>query len=139
MDESRKKPVMIGVIIACFALAGIIVYSQNFGGAGGPGQFKGQPIWVLCSACSASWEMDKAEYFKYIEDNVAGPEVPPLPCNECGEKDVYRAVKCGKCDKVFRYGTVPYDFADRCPDKACGYSQTEEDRKAAAAARREGG
>jgi len=136
MDESTKKPVMIGVIVACLALAVFIWIKWGSGSKGGLTTVRGQ-TWMLCRSCNASWEIPKRDYFKYIEEHVSGPQVPPLPCPECGEESGYRAVKCAKCGKIFFYGTMTNTFADQCPD--CGYSQDEQDRKEAAAKRAAGG
>jgi len=135
MEENRKKPVMIGVIVACLVLAVFIWIklgsSSNQGISSVPAD---QRTRLLCKSCGASWEMPSREYFKYIEDHITGAKIPPLPCKECGAKDAYRAVKCAKCGKIFLYGTMTGTFADQCPD--CGYSQIEVDRKEAAAKKR---
>ncbi|MHC4684655.1 MAG: hypothetical protein ACYTEW_10145, partial [Planctomycetota bacterium] len=54
---------------------------------------------------------------------------PPVVCESCGSESVYRAEKCQNpdCAIVFFRGSVPNDFADRCPE--CGRSGTEESRK----------
>ncbi len=54
---------------------------------------------------------------------------PPVVCKKCGEQSVFRAEKCQNpdCGIVFLRGSVPGDFADRCPE--CGRSETEESRK----------
>lgn len=89
-------------------------------------------IWVLCrnDECKAEYQMDFMEYFKYMEANAnpMGP-VPALTCKKCGELSAFRAEKCTNpnCGKVFLWGIVPNDFADRCPE--CGHSETEENRK----------
>ncbi len=137
MEESRKKPVMLGVIVVCFVLAGVVYLKTRPRGIDYK-PFRGKITWVLCrnSECGHSWEMDLAEYHKFIQKN-ADPRVPlapPITCPKCGEPSGYRAVKCAKCGAVFEEGTVPADFADKCPK--CGYSQTAVDRKKAAEARR---
>jgi len=89
--------------------------------------------WVKCTNkdCGAAYQMSKRAYFKYIEENIEpmATVAPPLVCKKCGKKSVYRAEKCVNpdCGIVFLRGSVPNDFADRCP--ACGHSKTEDQRK----------
>ena len=139
MEESRKKPVMLGVIVVCFVLAGVIYLKTRPGGLGLE-QFRGELTWVLCrnSECRHSWQMDLEEYHKFIQKNAdpRSPLPPPITCKKCGEPSVYRAVKCAKCEAIFERGTVPADFADRCPNEECRYSQTAVDRTKAAEERR---
>jgi phage FluMu protein Com len=136
MEEGRKKPIMLGVIVVCFVLAGVIYLKTRSGGADYR-RLKGQ-TWVVCrnDTCGHSWQMDLVDYHEFIEKN-ADPRVPlapPVTCPECGEPSGYRAVKCAQCGAVFEEGTVPADFADKCPK--CGYSQTKVNRDKAAEERR---
>ncbi len=136
MEESRKKPIMLGVIVVCFVLAGVIYLKTRPGGVDYRG-LKGQ-TWVLCrnDTCGHSWQMDLEEYHTFIIKNAdpRSPLPPPITCKECGEPSVYRAVKCAKCEATFERGTVPAGFADKCPK--CGYSQIKVDREKAAEERR---
>lgn len=90
-------------------------------------------IWVKCKNpdCGAEYQMGKREYFRYLQKNMDPAkfmQTPALPCNECGQESIYRAVKCAKCGKVFFYGAAGRgDFADRCSE--CGYSKTEDLRR----------
>jgi len=90
-------------------------------------------IWVKCTNkdCAAAYQMGKRAYFKYIEEHIdpMAMVAPRLVCRKCGKKSIYRAEKCANldCGIVFLRGSVPNDFADRCP--ACGNSNTEEQRK----------
>jgi len=99
----------------------------------------GESFWVKCQNpdCKAAYQMGKRAYFKYIEEHAdpMSPTAPPMVCEKCGEQSVFRAEKCMNpdCGIVFLRGSVPNDFADRCPK--CKYSETEEIRKR----RREGG
>ena len=135
MEESKKKPIMIGVIIVCIAVAGIITYSRHSGSGGGvDGIPEGEMIWVKCNNpnCKVEYQMGLKAYFKYMEEhaNPMAPTAPPLICKECGEPSAYRAEKCENpdCGIVFIQGSSgPGDFADRCPK--CGQSATEESRK----------
>jgi len=135
MEESKKKPIMIGVIVACLALTAIIIIGRRSGGGGVDDIPEGEMIWVKCNNpnCKAEYQMGLKAYFKYMEEhaNPMAPTAPPLICKECGEPSAYRAEKCGNpdCGIVFIQGSSgPGDFADRCPK--CGRSETEEIRKA---------
>ena len=93
--------------------------------------FKDKSTWVKCREpqCGAEYQMNLKEYFVHMEEHADPRSLlpPPLVCKKCGQKSVYRAVKCEKCGLVFERGTVPRDFADRCPK--CAYSKVEEARK----------
>jgi len=138
MEESRKKPIMVGVIVACLVLAGIVFIKTRPPSGPDLKVFRYDTTWVKCRACGASYGMNLEKYFKFIEEHADPTSLlpPPLTCKECGEPAVYRAVKCAKCELVFEVGTIPADFSDRCPNPDCGFSQKEADRKKAAEERR---
>ena len=127
---------MICVIVVCLAAAGTITYKTRSKG-GIPKKFAKEMMWVKCNECEAEYQINKLEYFTFLEKNTKPwtMEKPPLVCEKCGEKSVYRAVKCEKCESIFEPGWKSGDFEDRCPK--CGYSKIEVDRKAAAAVREE--
>lgn len=135
MEESRKKPIMVGVIIACLVLAAIIIIGRRSGGSGGIDSVSNEEmIWVKCNnpSCKAEYQMGLKAYHKYMLEhaNPMAPTAPPLICKECGEPSAYRAEKCENpdCGIVFIQGSSgPGDFADRCPK--CKQSATEESRK----------
>lgn len=132
MEDSKKKPILIGIIVGCIVLAGVILYTTMLKPTGGiPSKFAKEQVWVKCNDkdCGSEYEMNKKAFFEFIEKNAVGMTAPPLKCEKCSKDTVYRAVKCEKCGKVFFYGN-PGDYADRCPD--CSYSKIENDRKAAA-------
>jgi predicted RNA-binding Zn-ribbon protein involved in translation (DUF1610 family) len=136
MEDSKKKPIMIGVIIACFLLAGVIAYKYSFSPEeSGKDVFTGQLIWLKCSNtdCGGAYQMNKKGYFDSVEELIRqkmSMETPPLVCEKCGKESVYRAEKCPKCEAIFfRAAAGRGDFADRCPE--CGYSGSEEIRKQA--------
>lgn len=139
MEESTKRPILLGVIVVCLVLAGVITFMTRSEKTGIPESFAKQMTWVKCRNpdCEAEYQVNKKDYFDYIvKHKVPGSRtIPPLICKKCGEPGVYRAVKCEKCGLVFEIGTIPRDFEDRCPK--CGYSKTEQDRTAGAPA--EGG
>ncbi len=134
MEEGKKKPIMIGVIVACLVLAALVTFSRRGGGGGGIEDISEEEmIWVKCNNpnCKTEYEMGKKAYFEYIQEHMdpMAMVAPPVVCKSCGEGSVYRAEKCQgpDCGIVFFRGSVPNDFADRCPE--CGRSETEEIRK----------
>ena len=136
MEESKKKPIMIGVIIVCLLLAAVIAYKYSFSPEeSGKDVFTGQLLWVKCSNtdCGEAYQMSKKGYFDSIEELVRqkmSMETPPLVCEKCGKESAYRAEKCPKCEVTFFRGAAGRgDFADRCPE--CSYSESEEIRKQA--------
>ena len=133
MEESKKKPIMIGVIVVCLALTALIIFSRR-GGSGGIEDISDEEMtWVKCNnpSCKAEFEMGLKEYHQYILEhmNPMAMIAPPVVCKECGEESGLRAEKCQNpdCAIVFLRGSVRNDFADRCPE--CGRSETEEIRK----------
>jgi hypothetical protein len=95
--------------------------------------------WVKCTNadCEHEWQMDRTDYFVYLKEHQdpASMAPPAIVCPECGNKSSFRAEKCNKCGLVFKRGSVPHDFADRCP--SCKYSETEERREQAREASRQ--
>ena len=139
MEEGKKKPIMIGVIVACLALALLITFGRRSRSGGVEDISPEEIMWVKCNNpdCKTEYEMGKQAYFKYIEEHIdpMAMVAPPVVCKSCDEESVYRAEKCqnADCSTVFFRGSVPNDFADRCPE--CGRSETEESRKRRAAGR----
>lgn len=134
MDESKKKPVMIAIIVVCLVAAGAVFWGTRSGGGGSIDDISDDEMtWVIClnKSCNATYEMSLKEYYRFVTANATpmGP-APALTCKECGEPSVYKAEKCQNpaCGFVFRSGSVPNDFEDRCPK--CGKSATEEIREA---------
>jgi predicted Zn-ribbon and HTH transcriptional regulator len=132
MEESKKKPVMVGVIVACLALAGVVTYIRYSGSSGGGVEAipASEMMWVKCSnkACSAEYQISKRDYFQYMKEHTNPmSSAAPMVCQKCGKESVYAAVKCLQCGTVFFENSVPGDFPDRCPK--CGRSETEETRK----------
>jgi ribosomal protein L40E len=133
MEARGKKRVLLGVMVGCLALAGVITYTTRSGGRV-PGYLARDMTWVLCRnpSCEAAYQITKKEYFEYVEKNYdyQSPSAPALICQKCGERSVYRAVRCEKCGLVFETGSLPGDYNDRCPK--CGYSKLESQKKTGA-------
>ena len=87
--------------------------------------------WVMCTNpdCEHKWQMDRKDYIMYLKENQDPMSMmaPAIVCPSCGEEGGYRAEKCEKCGLIFIRGSVPQDFADRCPE--CSHSKTEKLRK----------
>ncbi|MHC4362276.1 MAG: hypothetical protein ACYSTZ_05570 [Planctomycetota bacterium] len=136
MNESQKKQILVGVIVGCLVLAGLITLISRPRRGGIPRRFAKELIWVRCRDpnCVAEYQITKKDYYVYIEKNTQPwvTEAPGLICRKCGAKSVYEAVKCEKCELVFEiYSSVTRSFRDRCPE--CGYSKIEKDRERARA------
>ena len=128
-----KKPIMIGIVIVCLALAVMITMKRR----SGKNKYSlenmeyGQMTWVKCddAKCNAAYQMDKKDYFVYLRENQDPMSMmaPAIACPSCGEEGGYRSEKFEKCGLVFERVSVINDFADRCPD--CSFSKTEQKRK----------
>ncbi|MDT8304141.1 MAG: hypothetical protein RQ760_21845 [Sedimentisphaerales bacterium] len=129
MEESKKKLVMILVIVVCLGVAGAVFFRGGSGSGGIEDIPDDEMTWVKCrnKSCNAEYEMGRKDYFKFqtANANPMGP-APGIPCEKCGEPSVYKAEKCQNeaCGAVFFSGAVPNDFPDRCPK--CMQSATEE-------------
>ena len=130
MDDKGKLFTKLGVIGVCLIAAVVFIWHNiNTGTPGGVESIEpGQAILTLCvnQSCKAQSEMDKRAYFEE-KDRLLRQNQPALACPECKNNSVVRAVRCPKCDYVFRHGSMRNDTADRCPK--CRYSQMEVDRK----------
>jgi predicted Zn-ribbon and HTH transcriptional regulator len=131
--EDRKKPIMIGVIVVCLVVAGLITFARRGGSGGGIGSIpESEMIWVKCNNpdCKAEYQMSKREYYEEQKKrfNPLARSTPALTCKECGKDSLYKAVKCENCGYVFIEGiSGQNDFPDRCPK--CKHSATEDSRK----------
>jgi hypothetical protein len=135
MEAGMKKNIMMLVVVVCLIAAVLIFVKTKQKGDEGPGQFKGQMIWVKCQndKCNAEYQMDKADFYKTEEDlrytRTNQPGYIPLTCQKCGKETIYRAYKCDKCGTVFfeAAGGDQY-YPDLCPK--CHYSKMKEIRDA---------
>jgi phage FluMu protein Com len=122
--------VVIGVSIVG---AGVVFMARRGGGSGIEKIPDTQMIWVKCAKCNQSYEMGEKQYYKESQEKAAASATPMmitplLTCQKCAKDGIMRAYKCEKCGEVFRAGSVPADFEDRCPK--CKHSATEASRKA---------
>ena len=134
MEDSRKKPIMISVIVVCLVVAGLITFARRGGGSGGIDDIPDDKMTLVkCnnSSCNAEYEMSEKQYFKQMQErfNLMARSTLPVTCEKCGKDSVYRAVKCvnPSCGEIFFRDSVPNDIFDRCPK--CKQSATEESRK----------
>jgi uncharacterized OB-fold protein len=133
MEEGKKKIIMIIVILVCIVAAIIITVATHSGSSAGGIESipTGTMVWLKCRnpQCENTWQMDRRDYYDFIDKHREGFVVPGIVCPKCGQAQGYIAEKCEKCGFVFEKGTAPNDYTDRCPK--CGYSAQEELRKAA--------
>ena len=134
MEDSKKKPIMIGVIVVCLIVAGLVTFARRGGGSGIDGISDDEMTWVKCSnpSCNAEYEMSQKAFYKAQQErlNPMARTTPPLTCEKCGKDSLFQAVKCANpaCGMVFiRSIAGANDHFDRCPK--CGQSETEEIRK----------
>lgn len=136
MEDSKKKPIMIAIIVIGLGVAGLMTFMRG-GNEGGIDSLSDETmVWVKCNnpACKAEYEMGEKSYYKELNANMnpnpmaSGPTI--LMCAKCNKKSLYGAFKCANesCGVVFIQGiSGQNDFPDRCPE--CGKSETEESRK----------
>ena len=134
MEDSKKKPIMIGVAVICLIVAGLITFARRGDGGGGLDSIPDdQMTWVKCNnpACKAEFEMSEKQFLIQMRERL-NPVVrtqPPLTCEKCGKDSLYKAHKCANpsCGIVFIRGIAGQnDLEDRCPK--CGQSEMEEIR-----------
>ena len=131
MEDSKKKPVMIGVIVVCLIAAAVIFIKTSSQDSASTA--KGQMIWIKCAdeACGAEYQMDSEKFGLAIMKGGMPSTIPVLVCEKCGKETAYRAEKCPKCGTVFFKGAMgEQKFPDTCPK--CGFSAVEEEQNAAA-------
>ena len=127
MDDSKKKTLMLVVIISCLVLVCIISFARRSNRNQGIESIKrGDFIWMMCSnpQCNAEYQIDKKDYLEYVYKNIKGIITPAMPCEKCNRESAYKAYKCEKCGTIFCSGSVQYAASDTCPE--CGFSKVEE-------------
>lgn len=132
MEDSRKKPIMVGVIVVCLIVAGLITFARRGGGGEGLNSISDDEMtWVKCNnpSCKAEYQMGKKKFYEAQKErfNPLVRTTPPLTCEKCGKDSLFRALKCPYCGAVFFSNSSPNDLFDRCPE--CKKSETEETRK----------
>ncbi|MHC4436630.1 MAG: hypothetical protein ACYS3S_04670 [Planctomycetota bacterium] len=134
MEDSKKKPIMIGVIVFCLIIAGLITFARRGGGSGGIADIPDDKMtWVKCNnpSCKAEYEMGERQFFEGMKGrfNPMARTAPALTCEKCSKDSLFRAEKCVNpaCGVVFFRDSVPNEIFDRCPK--CKQSATEESRK----------
>jgi len=135
MEDSKKKPIMIGVIVVCLGVAGAVTLMRSSGGGSGIDALPDdETTWVKCNnpSCKAEYEMSIKAFYKAQQERVnpMARTTPPLTCEKCGKDSLYQAEKCANpsCGAVFIRGiSGQNDLPDRCPE--CGQSKIEESRK----------
>ena len=89
--------------------------------------FEGETVTLMCNNpdCQATHEMDKHEYYKYVQENrnPLSLSAPPIVCKECEEESVFKAFKCEECGEVFLPYAAQSDLPSTCPE--CGFRVTE--------------
>ena len=136
MDDGKKKTVMLVIIGICLLIVAIMVAARMGSRQGEVPAFEGRKTWMLCrnEACKAEYEIPLNEYHVYVQENddPRSSSAPPMTCQKCGEKSLFKAVGCAKCGLVYEMGSIfsvtgdRNDYPDRCPK--CKYSQRETDR-----------
>ncbi len=129
MDEAKRKPIMIGIIVVCLGLAAYITF-----GGGGAQKIEETPedamVWMKCvnPRCNSGttvFELNKREYQAFQKEHIEEETTPPLDCQKCGKLSAFLAKACPKCGNVFMSGEAGRtEISDRCPK--CKYSAREE-------------
>jgi hypothetical protein len=135
MEDSKKKPIMIGVIVVCLGVAGAVTLMRSSGGGSGiDGISDDKMTWVKCSnpSCKAEYEMSTKALYEAQKERLdpMARGATPLTCEKCSKDSLFQAVKCvnPSCGIVFiRSIAGANDLFDRCPK--CGQSEIEESRK----------
>jgi len=132
MEDSRKKPIMIGVIVVCLIVAGLVTFARRGGSGGGINDIPDDKMtWVKCNnpSCNAEYEMKDKDFYEAMKGrfNPMARTTPALTCEKCGKDSLFKALKCPYCSTVFFKEGVPGKIFDFCPN--CKKSATEESRK----------
>lgn len=126
MEEGRRKQVMIGVIVFCFAVAAYITFSG--GGTDNRGEQIGEDdtVWIKClnPKCKHTYEMSLLDYREFQRQHVAEDVEPAMVCEKCSKPSAFKAEKCLKCGAIFFFGDAGEGKpSDECPK--CGAVQSE--------------
>ncbi len=133
-----KNTIYAIIIAACLLVAVLVFIKTRSGGSGGIDSISDTAkVWMKCRACGGSYEMNRKQYYKEINEKVTANAAammltPPLTCQKCQKNLAFLAEKCPNCGEVFFSGSVQNDYPDRCPK--CKHSAVEDSRKAQKAA-----
>ena len=124
VDQSKKK---IAIAVICILVAvGVFAYNYSRGQKGGLESLEpGVKFLMMCRECGHTFEIERKEYYRFIEQDAL--QLKPMPCPACEKDAAYLAHECPKCGNVFFDGAAGEGtFPDQCPK--CGYSQRRQDR-----------
>ena len=124
--ESKRKVILVVVAAVCLAVAGVTMFSSLRDGSGGIESLKsGVMFWMKCKDCGNEWQIDRKEYYSFMEKDPLIMRTPAMQCPNCKEEGGYLAHKCPKCDNMFfDHAYRADDYGDRCPK--CMHSEKEE-------------
>jgi len=132
MEESKRRPLMIAIIVVCVVVAAAITFTRG-SKSSGTKRFAGKEQWMKCinPDCGAEYTMDMKKYLDWKQENVsiASQGTIGMVCGECEDEKAFGAVKCEKCEHVFFKGAAGADFSDTCPE--CDYSKRKDTREKA--------
>jgi hypothetical protein len=119
MEDIKKKMVLLIITAGCLSLAAAMFFSTKSQDSKIP-SFEGETVILKCTNCQATHEMEKQEYYKYMQKNriPSSLSTPPMVCDKCEKESAFIAIRCEKCDIVFSPFAARGDFADICPK--CG-------------------
>jgi hypothetical protein len=135
MEDNKKKPIMIGVIVVCIVVAGLMTFARLGGEGVGIDTIPDDKMtWVKCAnpSCGAEYQMSEKKYIKAMQERFdlnPSERIQGLTCNKCGKNSLFQAYKCANpsCGHVFIRGIADPEIPDRCPK--CKQSETEQIRK----------
>jgi RNA polymerase subunit RPABC4/transcription elongation factor Spt4 len=134
MEDSKKKRIMIGIIVIFIAVAGLITFARRGGWGGSIDAIPDDKMtWVKCAnpSCKAEYQMSEKKFLTAMQERLEGNTnermIQALTCKECGKNSIYQAYKCPSCGTVFVRGVTGSDFPDTCPK--CGHSEMEQNWK----------
>ena len=107
-----NKQVKIAVAVGILVLSGGIFFWFSRGGEEAAAKSDETRTFWMCSGCMASSDLTAKEVNSLAKES--GTNQPPLVCQKCKEKKLYRAVKCAKCGTPYFTSDVP-DSTGVCP------------------------
>ncbi len=127
MDEEKRKPLMIGIIVACLVSAAGIFYVTNKGSSAPTRNTSPRQMLCINEDCGAEFEFSSEEFREQMTQMARPPMrmmAPTFICPECEQESAVLALKCAECGTVFIAGEAEDPrYSDRCPN--CDYSAYE--------------